>query len=96
MIEFDSKAAAREGFEGDVRSSADRFFRGATSKSQDFKATELGNGGYRLEFFSSANNPGYGKLYVQEIDQAGAVVREFKNTMGPDGLIETKWVHGGP
>lgn len=45
---------------------------------------------------SSAHNPGYGKLYVQEIDAAGNVIEEFKNTLGPNGLIETKWVHGGP
>jgi hypothetical protein len=94
--EFDSKQTARESFEGEIRSAANRFFRGATSKSQDFRATELEHGGYRFEFFSPANNPGYGKLYVQEIDRSGAVVREFKNTMGPHGLIETKWVHGGP
>ena len=60
------------------------------------QAQELSGGGYRLQFFSPANNPGYGKLYVQEIDSAGNVISEFKNTMGPDGLIETKWVHGGP
>lgn len=95
-LSFGSRAAAREGLPGDLAAAGNRFFRGATSKSQDFKATGLPDGGYRLEFFSPANNPGYGKLYVQEIDRTGQVLREYKNTMGPDGLIETKWVHGGP
>lgn len=72
----------------------DRFFRGATSKSQDFEAIGLPGGGCRLQFFSLAKNPGDGKLYVQEIDRTGQVLGEFKSTMGPDGLIETKWVHG--
>ena len=79
-----------------MNAAANRFFRDATSKSRDFKATEIGDGGYKLEFFSPANNPGYGKQYVQEVDRLGNVIREFKNTLGPDGLIETKWVHGGP
>jgi hypothetical protein len=96
ILNFGSKAAAREGLSGDAGTAANRFFRDATSKSIDFQAQELGNGGYRLQFFSPANNPGYGKLYVQEIDAAGNVIKEFKNTLGPDGLIETKWVHGGP
>lgn len=96
VLNFGSKAAARQGLDGDLGTAANRFFRDATSKSQDFQAQQLSGGGYRLQFFSPANNPGYGKLYVQEIDSAGNVVREFKNTMGPDGLIETKWVHGGP
>lgn len=96
VLNFGSKAAARQGLEGDAGTAANRFFRDATSKSQDFQAQELSGGGYRVQFFSPANNPGYGKLYVQEIDSAGNVISEFKNTIGPDGLIETKWVHGGP
>ena len=52
------------------------------------------NGAKRLEFFSPARNAGYGKLYVQEIDASGNVTREFKDTMGPDGLVQRKWVHG--
>lgn len=96
VLKFGSKAAARQGLPEETRAAANRFFRGATSKSQDFQAQELSGGGYRLQFFSPANNPGYGKLYVQEIDSQGNVVREFKNTIGPDGLIETKWVRGGP
>jgi hypothetical protein len=96
VLSFGSRAAAREGLPGDLASTGNRFFRGATSKSQDFQAVELPGGGYRMQFFSPANNPGYGKLYVQEIDRTGQVLREYKNTMGPDGLIETKWVHGGP
>lgn len=96
VLNFGSKAAARQGLDGDLGTAANRFFRDATSKSQDFQAQQLSGGGYRLQFFSPANNPGYGKHYVQEIDSAGNIISEFKNTMGPDGLIETKWVHGGP
>ena len=96
MLRFGSRSAAREGLTGDAGVAANRFFRDATSKSVDFQAQPLAGGGYRLQFFSPANNPGYGKLYVQEIDAAGNVISEFKNTPGPDGLIETKWVHGGP
>jgi hypothetical protein len=95
VLRFESKAAARAGLAEDAGKAANRFFRDATSKSQDFQIQELSGGGYRLQFFSPANNPGYGKLYVQDIDSAGNVLREFKNTMGPDGWIETKWVHGG-
>ena len=96
VLNFGSRAAAREGLPGDLAGAGNRFFHGATSKSQDFQAVELPGGGYRMQFTSPANNPGYSKVYVQEIDRAGQVLREYKNTMGPDGLIETKWVHGGP
>ena len=96
ILNCGSKAAARGGLTGEAGAAANRFFRDATSKSIDFQAQELGNSGYRLQFFAPANNPGYGKLYGQEIDAAGNVIKEFKNTPGPDGLIETKWVHGGP
>ena len=75
---------------------ANRFFRGATSKSTGFKITELEEGARLLEFFSPARNPGYGKRYAQVIDEFGRVIREFKETIGPNGIIEVKWVHGGP
>jgi hypothetical protein len=65
-------------------------------KSQDFQAQELSGGGFRLRFFSPANNPGCGKLYVLGIDSTGIVVREYKNKIASEGVIETKWVHGGP
>lgn len=42
------------------------------------------------------NNPGYGKLYVQEIDSTGRILSWYKNTLGPSGLIETKVVPYGP
>lgn len=63
-------------------------------RTRGFQISELADGGYRMQFFSPARNAGYGKVYVQEIDEAGVVVREYKHTMGPDGLIETKGVHG--
>lgn len=91
-----SKAKARSAFEGDLGTAANRFFRGATSKSTNFQATELAGGGQRFEFFSPANNPGYGKLYVQEVDAQGNVVQEYKDALGSEGLIERKFVHRGP
>jgi hypothetical protein len=51
-------------------------------------------GQYQMQFFSSANNPGYGKLYVQIINDSGDVVSEYKDTLGPTGLIERKWITG--
>jgi RHS repeat-associated protein len=93
---FADKTVAREAFSGATGDAANRFFRGATGKSTGFKAIELPTGGQRFEFFSPARNSGYGKRYIQEIDRTGYVVREFKETIGPGGVIETKWVHGGP
>ncbi len=92
---FSSRNEARYAFEGYLQQAANRFFRGATAKSINFKATPLPGSGYRLEFFSPANNPGYGKRYVQDIDAQGVRIREFKETLGPNGVIETKWVFGG-
>lgn len=91
-LSFGSRTAAREGLPGDLAGVGNRFFRGATSKSQEFQAIGLPDGGYRLQFFSPANNPGYGKLYVQEIDRSGNILSRYKDTMGPDGLIERKTV----
>jgi RHS repeat-associated protein len=97
-IDLAGKAAARAALAelGDVGVAANRFFRDATSKSTDFTITELAGGVRRLQFFSPANNPGYGKRYLQEIDEFGRIVREYKETIGPEGVIEIKWVHGGP
>ncbi len=96
MLEFADKAATRQAFSGAQQQAANRFFRGAMAKSTSFKATDLGGGKQRLEFFSPANTPGYGKRYVQEIDAHGNILSEYKETLGPQGLIETKWVHRGP
>jgi len=96
ITRFAEKAAARQAFSGEMRTAANRFFRGATSKSRDFKALDISNGAKRLEFFSPARNVGYGKRYVQEINSSGQVIREFKETIGPKGVIETKWIYGGP
>jgi len=43
-----------------------------------------------------AKNAGYGKLYVQEIDSDGEVMRDFKDGIGPDGFYQRKWIAGGP
>lgn len=96
LIAYSDKAAARQAFDGELRVMANRFFRDATSKSEGFKTSDLPGGGHRLQFFSPANNPGYGKLYIQELDVSGKVVKEYKDTLGPDGLIERKWINGGP
>jgi len=95
-VTYPDKAAARGALSGRAGSAANRFFRDATGKNTGFAITALDAGIYRLEFFSPARNPGYGKRYVEEIGPDGEVIREFKETLGPSGLIETKWVHGGP
>lgn len=48
-----------------------------------------------LAFFSPARTPGFGKRYHQHIDRYGQVVREYKETWGPEGIIEVKWIRGG-
>uniref|UniRef100_UPI0040473E5F RHS repeat-associated core domain-containing protein n=1 Tax=Rheinheimera sp. TaxID=1869214 RepID=UPI0040473E5F len=93
---YTTKQAARRALDGPLGVAANRFFRDAAKNAQDIKINDLADGGKRFEFFSPAKNAGYGKHYVQEVDGTGAVIREFKNTLGPDGLIETKWLHGGP
>jgi hypothetical protein len=79
---FATKQAAREALDGPLGSAANRFFRGAARNAQDFRITDLAEGGKRFEFFSPARNAGYGKLYVQEVDKAGSVIREFKEHNG--------------
>lgn len=93
---YADRASARGALAGGQRQAANRFFRSATSKSTDFRVTKLSRGRYRLEFFSPARNLGYGKHYVQEIGPAGEILREYKETLGPAGIIETKWIHGAP
>ena len=91
-----TKQAARGALDGPLGVAANRFFRDAAKNAQDFRITDIAGGGKRFEFFSPAKNPGYGKRYIQEVDNTGAIVRELKDTLGPEGLIETKWIHGGP
>ncbi|MCB1214388.1 MAG: hypothetical protein KDK66_02810 [Deltaproteobacteria bacterium] len=69
-----------------------QFFKGSIGKSINFKATKLEGGGYRLEFFSPTNNPGYGKKYIQELTNGGKIIEDYKETWGPNGLINTKWL----
>ena len=97
--EYQDRAAARQALSGAQRQAANRFFKGATGKSVNFRSTELPNG-QRLEFFSPADTPGYGRLYVQEIDADGVTIRRYKDTMGPEGgalrrLRERKESDGG-
>lgn len=84
---FASKQAARVALDGPLRTAASRFFRDAAKNSQGFRISEIIDGGRRFEFFSPARNPGYGKLYVQEVNTGGAILREFKHTLGPSGFI---------
>ena len=93
---FADRAAARRALPGKLGAACNRFFRGATSKCQDFRISPLPNGGYRMQFFAPARNAGYGKLYVQEIDAEGVMIKEYKDTIGPTGLIERKWTHEPP
>lgn len=91
-----SKAAARKFLSGDLGRAANRFFRDAAKNSKDFRTIRSNDGTTRLQFFSPARNPGYGKRYVQVLDKDARVVKEFKETFGPEGLIEIKWIRGGP
>ena len=94
--DFPDREAARRALIGPQGQAANRFFRGATSKSVNFRIAPVSDDVLRLEYFSPARNPGYGKRYIQEVDGEGNVIREYKETWGPEGIIETKWVHGGP
>jgi hypothetical protein len=93
---FEMRTDARGALAGQQHVAGNRFFRDAVKNSKEFQVTTYRSGRTRLQFFSPARNPGYGKLYVQDIDEQGAVIREYKDTMGPEGLIERKWVHRGP
>jgi hypothetical protein len=95
VLTFADKGAARASLDGDLQTACNRFFRDATAKSQDFQVMRRSNGSVQMQFFSPANNPGYGKLYVQIVDSSGQIVTEYKDTIGPGGLIERKWIHGG-
>lgn len=93
---FADRAEARACLPGKLRSASNRFFKGATAKSRDFRLIERNDGTYRMQFFSPADTAGYGKLYVQVVSADGVRIAEFKDTIGPDGLIERKWLRGGP
>lgn len=95
VASFGTKQAARQALDGPLGAAANRFFRDAAKNSRDFRIINLAGGIKRFEYFSAARNAGYGKLYIQEVESTGIVVREFKETLGPSGVIETKWVHGG-
>ena len=78
------------------RKAGREFFDGANgSSSRDFRV-EISDVKTRFEFFTPARNQGYGKLYVQEVDSSGNVIREFKDTLGPNGLVERKFIRGEP
>ncbi len=96
-IKFASRDEARKALGGDLGKAANRFFKGASkTKSKDFTITDLPDGGKRFEFFTPAKNEGFGKRFIQDVDSNGKIVREFKDTISPDGnVIERKFIHGG-
>ncbi len=94
--EFPTKEAARRALAGAAGAAANRFFRDATSWSTNFSVVEAHGPVYRLSFYTAARTPGFGKRYHQVSDQSGQVLQEYKETWGPDGLLEAKWVHGNP
>jgi hypothetical protein len=87
---FATRTEARQALGEPMRARCNRFFKDAGNKGTAFKITELKDGNYRMEFFSPANNAGYGKLYVQILDRRGDIVEWYKDTLGPGGLIERK------
>jgi hypothetical protein len=93
---FADRAAARKAGSGSQQVAANRFFREAVKNARDFKVTELKGGGKRMEYFVPARNAGYGKQYVQEIDAQGNIIDRYKDTIGPNGLIDRKWNPGDP
>jgi hypothetical protein len=95
VLTFPSKQSLVQSYaENDAIKGIKKFFRGSTSKSRDFKVTELPNSCKRLEFFTPARNKGYGKRYVQELDNSGTILREFKETIGPNGqVLNTERIH---
>ena len=101
MSSYADRTAARQALSGDLGAAANKFFKGASgpkakTPSTNFASTKLPGGAQRLEFYTPARNSGYGKRYVQELDSAGNKLRHYKETFGPEGLIETKWLVGGP
>ncbi|MEW6776848.1 MAG: putative Ig domain-containing protein [Bdellovibrionota bacterium] len=91
-----SKKLAREALKGGAGKAASKFFKGATKKSVDFEIVELSNKTFQFSFISPADTPGYMKKYIQQVDEFGNILAEFKDTLGPNGLIQRKWLHGGP
>lgn len=89
-ISLGTKQAARRALDGPMGVAANKFFRDSSKNAQDLKITNLSRGGKRFEFFYPARNSGYGKRYVQEVDGTGVRVREFKETIGQNGIIEFK------
>jgi hypothetical protein len=96
-ITFNSRSAARSAFmEGsDLRTAANRFFKGATGKSEQFRIVRYGDD-YEFSFFSPANNPGYGKRYIEDVNPDCTRVNSYKVTEFQSEALEIKWIerHG--
>ena len=89
---FATREEARRALGEPMRSKCNQFFKDAGSKGTEFKITELEDGTIGMEFFSPAYNAGYGKLYVKILDHDGGIVEWFKDTMGPRGFINRKYI----
>ena len=74
---------------------AQNFFKEAKG-SKNIKATQLPDNRIKFEFFDPAENVGFGKRYVQIIDKVTKeVLVDKKMTVGPNGLIDVKYIKGG-
>ncbi len=88
----DALAFARgENLPESVRASAKTFFQGATGKSDQFHVFKTDKG-FKFEFFSKAKNQGYGKNYIQDVDDYGKKINEYKETIGPSGVIDREYL----
>jgi hypothetical protein len=97
---------ARRFGQGKTRMEANRFYKSARGPDHDlpaeeFRAVEYPNGYVRLTYREPANNTGYGKLYVRELNAKGDVMRSYKvsvrqNEGGEWQPGQVKWERGGP
>lgn len=93
-LKCDDYASGAEHGRTKPRHAANQFSKRAAKNGEEFRIIPLQQDMKRFEFFSPARNEGYGKFYVQEVSSTGAILSEYKDTVGPNGLIERKWVKG--
>jgi len=51
----------------------------SSGKSEQFRIVRYADD-YEFSFFSPANNPGYGKRYIQDVNLDGQIVNHYKVT----------------
>jgi RHS repeat-associated protein len=97
-VQFNSSKAARQAFrEGsNLRGRANIFFDRATSKCYGYKIARVGDA-YEFSYFAPADNPGYTKEYVYEVDaQSGTVIEHYKVTYFESESLQIKYIrHNG-